>query len=241
MKEIPGLNYLSWDSDFFGKKIGRIAIPSDRKLAAIWNEAKEAGYRCLFLESNFGDRETLQFCLDRGGRLTDIKTVLGVGIEPPESSAALPGVTAEAGEEVKSRAESIAAEVLAPLSRYAVDPGFGLEESRRLYRRWADQALRGDFSRAVFYFLSKKNEAAGFITLREKEDGLFIDLFAVAPDFRGRNIGSRLIGAAKKWSAEQSFTRLRVTTQGYNVKAVRAYEKNGFRTERVRLFFHLWL
>ena len=241
MKEIPGLEYLSWDSQFFKKKIGRVTVPLIRQLSEIREEAADSGYDCLFLETGFSDRETVESSLTGGGRLTDIKTTLGAEIGPGTPAPAAGSVTVRGDETMRSQAESIAADVLAPLSRYAVDPGFGPEESRRLYRCWAGNAGRGDFSRAVFYSASGDNNLEGFITLREKNNGLFIDLFAVAPPFRGRNIGSRLIGAAKNWCLDHGFNRLRVTTQGYNVAALRAYEKNGFRTEQVSLFFHLWL
>jgi ribosomal protein S18 acetylase RimI-like enzyme len=241
MKKQSGIEYCGWDSDFFRKKIGRMTAEETAEITELVDQAGHSGYDCLFFETSFDRPELVRYCLSHSFILTDIKTILSAAIDPEERSPFPPAITLDGNQEIWHRVEEIAAGELAPLSRYTFDPGFGPEEAKRLYREWARQSIAGAFSEATILSVPLPDTLAGFITLRRKEEELFIDLFAVSREFRGEEIGSGLIRAAGIWARENGYRVISVTTQGHNIPALRVYEKNGFKTESANLFLHKWL
>jgi len=55
----------------------------------------------------------------------------------------------------------------------------------------------------------------------------------VAPEARGRGIGSALICVAQEWAWSKACSEIRVETQDINVAACRAYARHGFRVHAV--------
>ena len=51
----------------------------------------------------------------------------------------------------------------------------------------------------------------------------------VAPAFRGRGVGARLLGGAEDWARQRGASSLKVETQNVNVAACRFYARHGFR------------
>jgi aminoglycoside 6'-N-acetyltransferase len=72
------------------------------------------------------------------------------------------------------------------------------------------------------------------VGLRKSEDAWGIDLFIGEPHLHGTGIGSRLVrGVAEFLADEHDATRVLIDPHVGNVRAVRAYEKAGFRKLRV--------
>jgi len=55
----------------------------------------------------------------------------------------------------------------------------------------------------------------------------------VAPDARGKGVGSALLSAAERWAAGRGARRLEAETQNINVPACRFYEARGFALEAI--------
>jgi len=55
----------------------------------------------------------------------------------------------------------------------------------------------------------------------------------VAPEVRGRGVGSALICVAQEWAWSNACSEIRVETQDINVAACRAYARHGFRVHAV--------
>jgi GNAT superfamily N-acetyltransferase len=56
----------------------------------------------------------------------------------------------------------------------------------------------------------------------------------VAPAFRGRGVGTRLLGAAEDWARRRGALFLKVETQNVNLPACRLYARHGFRLVSVK-------
>jgi RimJ/RimL family protein N-acetyltransferase len=67
-----------------------------------------------------------------------------------------------------------------------------------------------------------------------------IGIFAVAAEAQGKGLGHRLVDAALTWLARQGAARVTVVTQGRNSQAQRVYQRAGFRTHLVELWYHCW-
>ncbi len=57
----------------------------------------------------------------------------------------------------------------------------------------------------------------------------------VAPEFRGRGVGSRLFEAAERWAATRRCRQIKVETQNTNVPACRFYLRHGCRLGAINL------
>jgi ribosomal protein S18 acetylase RimI-like enzyme len=84
-------------------------------------------------------------------------------------------------------------------------------------------------------------KVAGYITCHLDSDVVGrIGLFAVAESARGHGVGTALIRAALGWFSDERRSRVTVVTQGRNVRGQRTYERCGFTTRSVELWYHYW-
>jgi dTDP-4-amino-4,6-dideoxy-D-galactose acyltransferase len=81
----------------------------------------------------------------------------------------------------------------------------------------------------------------GYVACRlgERQTGQ-IELLGVDTPAQGVGLGMRLVMAALEWFAANRATGVSVVTQGRNVAAQRLYQKCGFTTESLRLWYHCW-
>jgi ribosomal protein S18 acetylase RimI-like enzyme len=68
--------------------------------------------------------------------------------------------------------------------------------------------------------------------LRDCESCALIWDLRVAPEMRGRGVGSALLDAAERVAVQRGARAMRVETQQINVPACRLYARHGFRVER---------
>jgi GNAT superfamily N-acetyltransferase len=72
--------------------------------------------------------------------------------------------------------------------------------------------------------------------LEGRKDIAFIWDLRVAPEFRGKGLGGRLIEAAVSWARRHDCRMLKVETQNINVPACRFYSKHGFELGSINRF-----
>ncbi|PYL79693.1 MAG: hypothetical protein DMF21_11780 [Verrucomicrobia bacterium] len=82
----------------------------------------------------------------------------------------------------------------------------------------------------------------GYITCNLSKDSNTgrIGLVGVASEFRGKGVGKTLICGALQWFCSVGAQKIAVVTQMRNVAAQRLYQRAGFRTESVRVWYHRW-
>ncbi|MEW6268675.1 MAG: GNAT family N-acetyltransferase [Thermodesulfobacteriota bacterium] len=235
---------LAWDSEFFGRPIGRARIGrlDATSAARLVDEARAAGLECIYFVSAADDLGTLLAVETRGFHLVDVRLVF-------ERPAAAPLPAFEDGErfllessrsDELPRLEELAVQV-SRQSRYAFDPRFPIGDTERLYRVWIGNALRG-FADAVLVAREGPNaEALGFVCC--KMHGALCDLQLAGVDerHRQRKVGRALFAEGVLWALARGATRVQIVTQARNVPAQRLFQQLGFLTSEVRLCYHLWL
>ncbi len=83
--------------------------------------------------------------------------------------------------------------------------------------------------------------AEGYVTGKIAGQGVGqIGLLAVGERARGRGLGQALLGSAGRWFLAQGVEEVRVVTQGRNLVAQRLYQRVGFRTASLQLWYHKW-
>lgn len=134
---------LSWDSDFFGFSIGRVALDgaTEATFEAIDAEARALGITCLYgtLDPNV-DPKVAQVAQIHGHRLVDV-VITFERPAAPFHSRPTDVVVREGTLDDLDRLDA-AIETLEPWSRYGSDPRFSREDSLRMLRAWVERAAR---------------------------------------------------------------------------------------------------
>jgi dTDP-4-amino-4,6-dideoxy-D-galactose acyltransferase len=214
---------LSWDSEFWGVRIGRVEGDDlDAKRVDAW--ARENGVACLYYLA--GDVAGAE---DAGFRLVDVRVELARQAAGGDVGAVRP---AGPGDEPVLR--RIAREAHSG-TRFFADPHFPDERCRDLYETWIARSLEG-WADAVLVAEAGAGPA-GYVAV----DGTgALTLVAVDPSSRGQGLGQELVRGGVAWCRERGLETVTVATQARNIEALRTYERCGFVTTAVRPWFHKW-
>lgn len=230
------IELLQWDSEHFGFSVARVHNPvGPERMRAAVDAAEGCGVRCLTALVDADQIETIGVAEDLGFRCYDVRVELDRQIEGPQGS---PGVL---GLRVATECDLPNLEPIADrrfsISRFAADPHFPDVLVGRLYVEWLRRGLRTE-SRVLLV----TSELEGFVVCcLERNGGLgTIELIAVAPEAEGNGFGDRLVRGAEALFADAGLKRARVVTQGRNLSAQRLYQRHGYRTAGVALWFHRW-
>lgn len=108
------------------------------------------------------------------------------------------------------------------------------ENERRIY---ADEKHLADFIRMKggrFHAFSAKDGALylGFLSYWTFEGYTYIEHFALSPEFRGKNIGTKMLSHLFKTVSPDVLLEVEVPATPEAERRIRFYEKNGFRIRR---------
>lgn len=235
------IDRLDWDSSFFGFEIGRASGSTfgqgDQKVV---QRAKEAGIKCLYFLVDADSAETLAAMHSFGCRFVDGRLCLSRKLDSAtevsvDESGVRPALD-EDNTELVEICESIDWD-----TRFFKDSGFPVDRSRQMYSKWIARDLEKE---SVFVAPDPaNNEIPGFLSysIDEDERKAVIQLLAVRDKARGQGIADRLLSAAIRQTRALGAVEAEVVTQSSNIPAQRLYQKHGFRSSSLKLWFHLWL
>ncbi|MBM7709905.1 GNAT family N-acetyltransferase [Enterococcus lemanii] len=93
-----------------------------------------------------------------------------------------------------------------------------------------EQTLVADFpliADQMYAFAAWENDqVAGGIVAKQTYESLYVQLLAVSPSYRGRQVGSRLLEAIEQIAQEQDLIHITLTTKSY--QALDFYLKHGY-------------
>lgn len=232
---------LEWDSHFFGARIARLEqhqlSVAEWPAIAAWCVAERVD--CLYFLAEAGDAASAIAAEQADFHLTDIR--LTFVNEPVDGLAELPaqqGVTLRAFREDDLPALQAIARVSYRDTRFYADPHFDPSRCDRLYETWIEKSCHGRDD--VVFVAEHDRRPVGFITCARRDGEGSIGLVGVAAAVRGRSIGTALVRTAQQWFQSQGVARALVVTQGRNLAAQRLYQRCGFVTHSVQLWFHRW-
>ena len=228
---------LTWDSDFFNKRIGRIEVKDDyANLVENLEKAFKQQYDLVYV---FGDKNTNipnQILSKFKGKLVDRKITYTAQIEDLQTKN-----TVEIKEFEEKNANSLydLAYLSGTHSRFRLDEGLDIENFKRLYREWIDKSVSHKIAKKIFIY-EDNGQIMGMITLGVKEKVANIGLIAVDETLQGKGIGMSLIDACVRYCKEENIITLDVPTQLDNTQACKFYEKCGFTEKSVQNIYHFW-
>jgi dTDP-4-amino-4,6-dideoxy-D-galactose acyltransferase len=232
---------LEWDSQFFGLTVAQVNGHrlEAQTIAQILDWCREKKVRCLYFLADSNHLETLRLAEENGFYLTDIRVTYerstpGMG-NPYQPAPPIHLATPEDLPGLRAMADSAYRD-----SRFYYDGHFPQDTCDRLYKTWIEKSLSG-YAQAVLV-RGEAGQPEGFVTCHTSpsEAKGKIGLAGVSEGTRGRGIGQALVQESLHWFAGQGMATVEVVTQGRNIPAQRLYQKCGFATKEVRLWYHHW-
>ena len=247
MKKKPNSDiceFLQWDSDFFGFRIARVVQNrlTAQAIKDILEWIRNNSIDCLYFLSEFNDPSTTQLAQIHGFQLVDIRVTFEydlnkyVGKTPaqagnnffirPADPTDIPALEAIAGKSYG-------------FTRFHFDQRFPREKSDALYEVWIRRSCEGYADHVLVAEAGR--QIAGYVTLKLSGNGHGqIGLVGVREEVRGHGTGKSLINAALDWFASKDASVVYVVTQGRNVIGQNLYQKCGFTTSAVQIWYHKW-
>jgi dTDP-4-amino-4,6-dideoxy-D-galactose acyltransferase len=233
---------LEWDSNFFGSKIARIngSHIDEKKIELIDQGCTNNRIDCLYFLCDAADQNSIRLAEDHNFHLMDIRVVFEKQIpsSPVDMDIASPYIVRLSQPDDVSELTEIA-KISFHFTRFYNDPKFPRDLCDALYETWIRKSCDGS-SDAVLV-VEHLGEICAFVTCNviDSERGE-IGLIGVNPIFQGEGIGQFLISKAVSWFKRKDIKIVKVTTQGNNWKAQRLYQRSGFLTHSVQLWYHKW-
>ncbi len=232
--------FLEWDSNFFGRRIARVAgqrMDTDR-MSEISEWARNNKIDCMYFLADASDSRTIVSAEKWNAHFVDIRITLRA--QKMQNS----------GNDARNQIRTCTEEDMPALrhiartghrdGRFYFDPRFLQEQCESFYEKWIVRSYEG-FADAVLV-AEVNGKASGYVTchLENATRSGRIGLFAVGEEVRGKGIGQSLTASALRWFADREIDRVDVVTQGRNVAVQRLYAKCGFQIHSVSIWYHKW-
>jgi dTDP-4-amino-4,6-dideoxy-D-galactose acyltransferase len=235
----PICTSLDWDSRFFERRIARVSGHrlDEVKLSEISACCQTNRVDCLYFLADSDDAQTSVLAEQNGFLLTDVRLTFE---RTPNQSASLisPGGQVRLARQEDLEALKAIARTGHRDTRFYFDLHFERAKCDLFYETWIENSFKG-FAHAVF--VAEVNaEPVGYITCSLRGAESQVGLLGVGDKYRGMGLGKQLVEAFLAWSAEQGARRATVVTQGRNISAQRLYQRMGFLTATVQLWYHRW-
>jgi len=237
--------FLEWDTNFFGRRIGRANIHTltDDLLAQVdeWRRANRV--ECVYFLAEAGDPHTVQLAEQHGFNLVEVRLTFERRLDtwhsqrhnpPPEDLVIRPAQP----EDVPAFQEIAAGSYI--YSRFYNDPHFSEAQWQAYYRHWVQKSVMGGADLALTAEMDGR--IVGYITGlvdREKNEGIY-ELTGVTPGARRAGIGQELFRCGVDWYVDHKIPFMWVATQGRNVPTQRMIQRFGFLTRSCELYYHKW-
>lgn len=231
--------YLNWDSEFFGCRIGSVVASqlTSEKMSAVEDWANTNGIDCLYFLAQAEDQRTIRLADEHGFQLVDIRVTLendNPEVPGPDTCDRIRQAQPHDVPALKSLAR-----VSHRNTRFYCDGHFPHERCDELYATWIEKSCNG-FADCVLV-AGTSGEPVGYLSCKLGREGSGeIGLTAVAADAQGKGLGGQLVSASLRWFTASGVRKIRVVTQGRNIRAQRLYQSHGFLTRKVELSYHRW-
>ncbi len=236
---------LEWDSQFFEQRIARIECErlTSTQLAQVLKWCEEQRIDCLYFLCTPEDNDSVLLAERAGFHFVDIRIELNWNVEP--QSLSLDTTIREFHESDLAALRKIASQVYGN-TRFSYDNRFSADRVSKLYQEWLIQSCQNPLHK-VFVATCEIGEhgdedgIAGFITCQfdDPEIGR-IGLLGLDDNAQGKGLGRLLVQTAQQFFNSAGAHEVRVVTQGRNIPAQRLYQRRGFRTQKVGLWYHKW-
>ncbi len=236
---------LPWDTEMLGVRVAKILSTHlhVEELKQSLQQLKAQGIELVYWVFDSPELASKEAAIACGGFFVDEKITYSLDLItlPP-----LPFPYPEIGIYMDSVANSeliaLAMEIV-PFSRFSRDPHLSAQQVNRLYTAWIGNACKKLVAKIILVARAHNilGTVSGMVSIDDKQGRADLSLLAVAPLYRHRGIGKRLVYAAHAWCIAHDYSMSQVVTQQTNPRARHLYESCGYQQEKIEYFYHFWL
>lgn len=233
---VATVEVLAWDTEFFGTPIGRVDLTGvdAAGLAAVDAQARDLGLRCLY-GSHPPDPAHLSVLVQSAGwLLVEVSLTFERRAGEPLPVASPARVRRGTPEDLPGLAGAIAE--LAPWSRFAADPRFGLDAARAMHEAWVRRAAESTDDQWMLAVAEDDDGITAFAT-NTRLPRPRVDLQAALRP--GTGVSQALMAENIAWGGPGPLEAGPIAAR--NVACLRFVEGCGFRVSEVRYLYHRWL
>lgn len=231
------IEFLPWDTDFFGHRIGRVDPEGLRpaELAEVDRAAREAGLECLYLTIEPSEPVVTYELQRYGYRFVDGGITQAItpdeAVDVPETECTIRHGTSD---DLPVLEEAIS--LMAPWSRFAVDPRFGLDAARRMHLAWVERAIADDTNRHQLFVAESEEGVAAFIGITKHP---LPKMDVAGTTVPGSGASQNLVAHGRSLFPGETFFAGPAPPR--NIKVLRWLRNCGFSPSSVQYTYHRWL
>jgi len=234
------IDYLTWDSSFFEKKIGKMDINDHDGLdpSTIVALGKEQAFDLIYGFNNLHESSPISLhpAFKDWYVTTNILYTIHIDEQKFES---IPFIRTTFTEQDILPLLKLGLEA-GHSSRFRIDSRFPDGSFEKLYHIWVTNSLDKIIADEVFIYDDGAG-VLGFVTVKLNETVGTIGLIAVDADARGQRIGAKLIEAICNYCQNKGINTIQVSTQMENVGANNFYKQQGFVPLSQTEIYHFWI
>lgn len=230
------IEYLDWDSRFFGLKIGRAVVQEldESYLDSLLSQKHAENFDLIYLFLEKSSPGILEVLKERKVFLADKKVTYQTDI--------ISSIRYDHND-ITPYSGILNDELLGLALLSGWDSRFKKDARlttcyNKLYTTWIEKSLTGEMADVIFVH-QMNNIIDGFVTVSNKKDFGQIGLIAVDEKQQGKGIGRKLLHTVHDWCLQYSLPKCNVVTQLDNQNACRLYERNGFNVIKMEYIFHI--
>ena len=248
--------FLDWDSSFFKVRIARVKLSrlDEPVVAQIcrWGVANRID--CLYFLADAHDPGTVALAERNGFGLVDIRLTLtrklgkpgdgdsGFDVGSPEESDS--GTEPGFGIRVCKASDLphilTIARISHTASRFFFDQRFPRDLCERLYEIWLERSF--EESPESVWVAECDGLPVGYMASDfdpQTADGK-LELLGVLPSARRHGTALALVRRSLEWFVEKGAVSSSIVTQARNIPAQRLFQRLGFRSSSIQLWYHKW-
>jgi len=228
--------FLPWDSDFFGFRIGRV-LPGPFDAAAIENWRRGQHILCLYYLAELGDIQSIHAAENMGFRLMDIRTTFFLPL--PHPAKINQGILVrQAKPDDLPDLLSISNGVFCN-ARFYQDPNFPTRLVDQMYNRWLENHFFQ--SNTCVWVAENEDGIHGFTSVETTPEKIArLSLTGVHPSARQRGTAKAIKNFIIDYYSQAGFSGLESITQGRNRSLININFSFGFKLVNQQLWYHGW-
>ena len=220
------INKLSWESDFFSKKIGSI-IDLDNI-----NKAEFSHFDLLCNKVPSSNYELINTLNMLDFKYVEGEVNLTKAIEQPASNLEHLVIATE----IDLNSLLKVSNDMFKFSRFR-SPWFKTHQANEFYGVWIKNAILSIYD-DICFIVKNESEIKGFITLKKNKKTVSIGLVGVSSKYQGHGVGHILLNIAESYASNFGFSHVSVSTQLSNISAIKLYLKAGYSLGDINYWFY---
>lgn len=239
MESLP-VEYLDWDSNFFGKRIGRITtnILAEGQAQEIIEWAAREKMDCLYYLASGLEKQSTLAAEKMDFHFVDLRVTFIKDLTKPEKPFIPEWHIRRAVDEDLAILRGMAKDAF-QLSRFHVDGKFDQAKADEMYEVWIENDLKTKGHDV--WVIDVEGQLGAYSSVSAKGDvKAQIGLVGTQPAWRGKGLSLELQRFISHELREEGIEEVEVVTQGRNIPAQNLYQKAGYYVRSIDLWYHKW-